>query len=62
MSRALEDKIALELFDIWKEAKSFEVDNWDDVTWKSLPEKHKEEYRLTARRIIAIVKKFSNGS
>ncbi len=57
-----EDKIILdtakELFDIWKEAKSTEADNWDDVTWESLPEKHQYEYLLTAKRIVEKVSAF----
>lgn len=36
------------LFEVWKEAKSSEIESWDDVTWESLPEKHKTEYLKTA--------------
>ena len=39
-------------FYIWKDAKSTETDNWDDVTWESLPEKHKAEYLVGADRLL----------
>lgn len=47
------EKIALDLFDVWIEAKSGcpDGEDWDDVTWGKLPEKHKEEYIKTATRI-----------
>lgn len=33
-----------------------EIDNsWDDVSFESLPEKHKHEYYLTAGRIISYI-------
>ncbi len=44
--------IARDLFDIWREAKRSETDNWDDVPWESLSEKHQNEYLLSANRII----------
>lgn len=51
----LEISIAKMLFDIWKEAKSTEEDNWDDVSFDSLPDKHKHEYLKTSKRIIVLV-------
>ena len=44
--------ICLELFDIWQEAKRDYDDNWNDVVYDQLPDKHKWEYEKTARRII----------
>ena len=52
----LVEQVATELFDIWKEAKSTCEDNWDDVTWDSLPEKHKGEYRKTTHRLISLIR------
>jgi len=46
------EKIAQWGFEVWKEAKSTTEDNWDDVLWETLPEKHKEEYRKSASRLI----------
>lgn len=51
--RELRERLCCELFDVWKEAKSTTDENWDDVTWESLPEKHKREYYLTANRILS---------
>jgi len=48
----LREKIAKELFDIWKDAKSTCEENWEDQDFESLPDKHKQEYYLTANRII----------
>ncbi len=57
----LREMVAQELFDIWKDAKSSEVDNWDDVTFESLPEEHKHEYYLTADRIANYYKEKYKG-
>ncbi len=51
----LEKRIAEWGFDVWKEAKSTTEDNWDDVTWESLPQKHKEEYYKSARRLVDLI-------
>ena len=48
-------QIAKEIFDVWKEAKEDCDDNWDDITFESLPEKHKHEYYLTVERLLAIL-------
>jgi len=39
-------------FYIWKDAKSTEIDNWDDVTWENVPESHKVEYRKGVDRLL----------
>ncbi len=57
MDKLLEE-IAVALFDIWKEAKSTCENDWDDVTWDSLPENHKKEYLLTAKRILSKVQEY----
>ena len=53
--KELKEKIAKELFGIWKEAKSACAENWDDQDFESLPDKHKHEYYLTVARIIEYV-------
>lgn len=50
----LAEEIAKEFFDVWKEAKSSMEDNWDDAFWDNLPQKHKDEYLKTAKRILAL--------
>ncbi len=57
MLEEIENNLAEELFNVWKEAKSFEEDDWNDTIWASLPEKHKNEYQLTAKRIAEAFKK-----
>ena len=54
-------EIAKEFFDVWREAKSTTEDDWDDVSWESLTENHKTEYRKTAQRIIDLIKKYLAG-
>jgi len=55
LTSEIKELVAKELFDIWKEAKSTANDNWDDVTFEALPEKHKHEYYLTVDRIVSII-------
>ena len=45
----------IELYSIWQEAKSTEVDNWDDQDYNTLPDKHKAEYKKTAKHLLSIV-------
>jgi len=54
---------ARELFEVWKEAKSDlpDGDNWNDQTWESLPDKHKEEYLKTARRNLSQLSLITNA-
>lgn len=49
-------RMAFQLFDIWKEAKSSEEDNWDNVLFEQLSEKEKAEYYLTAKRFVGYYK------
>ena len=53
------EAVCRELLNIWIEAKSTmpDGDNWDNVTWESLPEKHKAEYIMTANRISQLFKR-----
>ena len=46
------DKIARALYDVWVEAKQDTEDNWNDVTFDDLPEKHKVEYYKTAKALL----------
>ena len=50
--KELRENIVKELFEIWREAKESTGESWDDVTFESLPKKHKQEYYLTVERII----------
>ena len=57
----LREKIAEELFDIWKEAKDSgeageSSDNWGCVSFRELPNKHRHEYYLTTDRILRFIK------
>ena len=49
------EHIAKEIYDVWKEAKEDCDDNWDDITFESLPEKHIKEYYLTVEALLAII-------
>ncbi len=53
VTEELTEFIAEELFSIWKEAKESSCEGWGDTTFEELPEKHKQEYYLTAARILA---------
>lgn len=55
------EMLCRELYLVWQEAKSTEAENWDDERWEDLPKKHQEEYRKTARRIIAQLDKIKGG-
>jgi hypothetical protein len=49
--------LAKEFFDVWVEAKS-ELpvgDNWNDITWEKLTQKHQGEYLKTARRNLSLL-------
>jgi len=61
MNKDIEELIVRDLFDVWKEAKQEFGNEWDDVTFESLPEKHKHEYYLTAQRIMGYHKHEPNG-
>jgi hypothetical protein len=56
MDKELIEKIAPWLYDIWQEAKSSMPDNWDGVTYESLSERDKDEYRKSAQRLIDLIK------
>ena len=56
MSEELREKIAQELFDIWKEAKETTSDRWTNIRWESLPENHQRQYFLTVDRIFALLR------
>ncbi len=52
----LRERVARELFDIWKEAKSTTPEPWDDVQWETLSENAKGEYYKTAQRILSFIR------
>jgi len=53
----LREKIAIELFDIWKDAKQDTGEDWGYIIFAELPEKHKHEYYLTSERIMGYFNK-----
>jgi hypothetical protein len=42
-------------FEFWKDGASRADEDWLEESWNNLPEKHKEEYRTSARQICQLI-------